>query len=146
MQAIWFSTQEFRQFCLRLLLLPQDRLPDDVLWCWPGNGGHRDTGYVLLASIRVRQLAWHWPDRTLAGLQNLWEFSWFYDSWEHLMSTDGLPVVDRGVCWWEGDKHGNISKSQLQNIFCSLAPVLFLLLLHNNICPIMSFKKMEKRQ
>lgn len=60
------------------------------------------------------------------------------------MSTEYIPLTDKGVHWYKEHQNRHVSKMQLQKILYILLPVLFLMLLHNIICPSVPFKIKEE--
>lgn len=60
------------------------------------------------------------------------------------MSMEYIPLIDKGMHWYKEYQNRHVSKMQLQNIFYTFLPVLFLMLLHNTICPSVPFKIKEE--
>lgn len=55
------------------------------------------------------------------------------------MSPEYILLTDKGMPWYKEHQNRHVSKMQLQNIVYVLLPVLFLMILHNTVCPSVPF-------
>lgn len=60
------------------------------------------------------------------------------------MSPEYILLTDKGMPWYKEHQNRHVSKMQLQNIVYVLLPVLFLMILHNTVCPSVPFTIKEE--